>query len=89
MPNPSALARLGDDRISQLLRDRSPRVAGRLTTANRQSTTAQTVRLRGEETWGEIIIGLIADLERIFEQRRQLGEQIEEVFLSRLSERSW
>ena len=81
-PTPSALARLGDDRISQLLRDRSPRVAGRLTIAISKALAAQTVTLPGEETWGEIIVGLIADLERIFEQRRQLGERIEQVFLS-------
>jgi transposase len=81
-PTPTALARLGDDEISQLLRDRSPRVAGRLTTAISKALAAQSVTLPGEETWGQIIIGLIADLERIFEQRRLLGEQIEEVFLA-------
>jgi transposase len=81
-PTPSALARLGDDGISQLLHPRSPRVAGRLTTAIGKALAAQSVTLPGEETWGEIIVGLVADLERIFEQRRQLAEQIEEVFLS-------
>ena len=81
-PTPSGLARLGDGGISQLVRDRSPRVAGRLTTAISKALAAQSVTLPGEETWGQIIIELIADLERIFEQRRLLGEQIEEVFLS-------
>jgi transposase len=81
-PTPSALARLGDDGIGQLLRERSPRIAGRLTTAIGKALAAQSVTLPGEDTWGQIIVGLVADLERIFEQRRQLGEQIEEVFLS-------
>jgi transposase len=81
-PTPSALARLGDDGIDQLLHPRSPRVAGRLTVAISKALAAQSVTLPGEQTWGEVIVGLIADLERIFEQRRQLAEQIEEVFLS-------
>jgi transposase len=81
-PTPSALARLSDDGIGQLLHERSPRVAGRLTVAIGKALAAQSVTLPDEETWGEIIVGLIADLERIFEQRRQLAEQIEEVFLS-------
>jgi transposase len=81
-PTPARLARLGDDGIGQVLRARSPRVAQRLTTAIGKALAAQSVTLPGEDTWGEIIIGLVADLERIFEQRRLLGEQIEEVFLS-------
>jgi transposase len=81
-PTPTALARLGDDGIGQLLRERSPRIAGRLTIAIGKALAAQSVTLPGEDTWGQIIVGLVADLERIFEQRRLLGEQIEEVFLS-------
>jgi transposase len=38
-------------------------------------------RWRARDTWGEIITGLISDLERIHTQRAALGKQIETVFL--------
>jgi transposase len=81
-PTPTALARLGHEGIEQLIRERSPRVANRLAAAIAKALAAQTITLPGEDTWGEIIVGLVADLERIFEQRQVLGKQIEQVFLS-------
>jgi len=71
----------GADAINQLVRARSPRVADRISTAVIKALEAQTVTLPGEDTWGEIIAGPVADLERIFEQRKQLRAQIEQVFL--------
>lgn len=43
---------------------------------------AQTLVLPGETTWGEIISGLIKDIERINAQRIALATQIEETFLA-------
>ena len=80
-PTPTSLWRAGIDAITQLVRARSPRVADRISTAVVKALESQTVTLPGEDTWGEIIAGLVADLERIFEQRKQLGAQIEQVFL--------
>jgi len=80
-PTPTSLWRAGADAINQLVRARSPRVADRISTAVIKALEAQTVTLPGEDTWGEIIAGLVADLERIFEQRKQLRAQIEQVFL--------
>ena len=37
--------------------------------------------LTGEDTWGQIIAGLVADLERVHTARAELGKQIEVVFL--------
>ena len=47
-----------------------------------KALAAQTVTLSGEATWGEVIVGLIADIERLSTQRKQLEGQIEEEFLA-------
>jgi transposase len=81
-PTPTAMWRLAADGISELLTQRSPRKAKQLTAAIVKALEAQSVTLPAEQTWGEIIVGLIADLERLVEQRKRLGAQIEEVFLA-------
>lgn len=60
---------------------RSPRLADKLAADIDTALAAQTVTLPGEDTWGEIITGLVADLERLHTQRAALAKQIETVFL--------
>jgi transposase len=80
-PTPSALRALRSSRIKTIIAKRSPRIADKFTTAVVEALAAQTVTLPGEDTWGQIISGLIADLERVHTARTELGKQIEAVFL--------
>ena len=81
-PTPTSLRAAGHDQVRALIAGRSPRLADKLAQEIDTALAAQTVTLPGEDTWGEIIVGLVADLERIHTQRTQLGTQIETVFLS-------
>ena len=80
-PTPTSLRSAGHDTIRRLIAGRSPRLADKLARDIATALAAQTVTLPGENTWGEIIAGLIADLERIHIQRNELEKQIETVFL--------
>lgn len=80
-PTPSSLRAAGHDRLRALIATRSPRLADKLTVDITTALSAQTVTLPGEDTWGEIISGLISDLERLHTQRAALAKQIETVFL--------
>ena len=80
-PTPTSLLAAGHNKIRALIASRSPRLADKLVRALDAALTAQTVTLPGEDTWGQIITGLIADLERIHTQRAALAKQIETVFL--------
>lgn len=68
---------------------RSPRLADQVADTVTGAVEAQTVTLPGEQTWGEIFVGLAADLERIHTQHYALGKQIETVSSNTLSDRSW
>ena len=81
-PTPTSLRAAGHEQVRALIAGRSPRLADKLAQEIDTALAAQTVTLPGEDTWGEIIVGLVADLERIHTQRTQLGTQIETVFLS-------
>ena len=81
-PTPTSLRAAGHDQVRALIAGRSPRLADKLAQEINTALAAQTVTLPGEDTWGEIIVGLVADLERVHTQRTQLGTQIETVFLS-------
>jgi transposase len=80
-PTPTALRTAGASAIRAVIAARSPRLADKVTDAVTGALRAQTVTLPGEQTWGEIVVGLVADLERIHTQRDALGKQIEAVFL--------
>lgn len=81
-PTPTALAAAGEDRVRAVIKDRSPRVAAKITAEIHAALAAQTVTLPAEETWGEVIADLIGDLDRIQRRRDELAVTIEEVFLS-------
>ena len=80
-PTPMALRAAGPTAIRAAVASRSPRSADKTLRAVTAALAAQTVSLPGEDTWGEIILGLVADLDRLHTQRDQLAKQIEKVFL--------
>lgn len=80
-PTPTALRAADPNTIRATIAARSPRLADRITNAVVDALAAQTVTLPGEDTWGEIIIGLVTDLNRLHTERATLGKQIETVFL--------
>jgi hypothetical protein len=80
-PTPTALRATSADTIRATIAARSPRLADKITTAVTDALAAQTVTLPGEDTWGEIITGLVTDLDRLHTERAALGKQIETVFL--------
>lgn len=81
-PTPTALAAAGEARVRAVIKDRSPRLAAKITGEIQAALAAQSVTLPAEETWGEVIADLIGDLDRIQRRRDELAVTIEEVFLS-------
>lgn len=81
-PTPSALRAAGKARLTNAIKKRSPRLAGKVTGEIWAALDAQSVTLPAEDTWGEVIADLLADLERIQSRRNELAATIEEVFLS-------
>lgn len=81
-PTPTALRAAGKAKVRNVIKKRSPRLAAKVSDEIFDALDAQTVRLPAEETWGEVIADLLADLERIHVRRAELGKTIEEVFLS-------
>ena len=80
-PTPSALRAAGRGRVQRLVAKRSPRLAAKVTDAVWDALGAQTVTLPAEDTWGEVVIDLAGDLDRVHTRRTELAKQIEEVFL--------
>jgi transposase len=81
-PTPTALRAAGKTRVRKLVAKRSPRMADKITTAIFDALDAQSVTLPAEDTWGQVIIELAGDLDRIWVRRAELAKQIEEVFLA-------
>lgn len=79
---PTTLRAAGADTIRATVKARSPRLADKIGSDITAALAAQSVTLPGEDTWGEIIGGLVADLDRLHTQRAELGRQIEAVFLA-------
>jgi len=79
---PSALRSAGRTKVRNAIKKRSPRLADKVTDEIFDALDAQSVTLPAEETWGEVIADLLADLERIHARRTELGKTIEEVFLA-------
>lgn len=80
-PTPTALRAVEPATIRATIAARSPRLADKITRAVLDALAAQTVTLPGEDTWGEIITGLVHDLDRLHTERAALERQIETVFL--------
>lgn len=80
-PTLIALRTAGSETIRTLIAARSPKLADKVTRDIEAALAAQTVTLPGDNTWGEVIVDLIADLERLHTQRAAIAKQIEAVFL--------
>lgn len=81
-PTPIQLRGAGRTKVRNGIKKRSPRLADKVTGEIFDALDAQTVTLPAEETWGEVIADLLADLERLHARRTELANTIEEVFLS-------
>jgi transposase len=79
---PTALRDAGRTKIRNVIKKRSPRIAGKIADQIWAALDAQRVVLPAEDTWGEVIADLLGDLERISARRGELATQIEETFLS-------
>jgi transposase len=79
---PTALRAAGKIKIRNAIKKRSPRIAAKIGDEIWAALDAQTVVLPAEETWGQVVGELLADLDRIQLQRGRLATQIEEAFLS-------
>jgi transposase len=80
-PTPTALRAAGKTRVRKLIARRSPRMADKVTAAVFDALDAQTLTLPAEDTWGQVIVELAGDLDRIWVRRAELTKQIEEVFM--------
>lgn len=81
-PTPSMLRAAGKTRVRNVIKKRSPRLASKVCDEIWVALEAQTVTLPAEATWGEVITDLLGDLDRVQTRRAELGNQIEEAFLS-------
>lgn len=81
-PTPTALRNLGSARITETIRARSPRLAGKVGDAVVAALDAQTVTLPADTTVGRVIAELAGELDRVHERRNALAAEIEEVFLA-------
>lgn len=79
---PTALRAAGKIKIGNTIKKRSPRIAAKIGDEIWAALDAQTVVLPAEETWGQVVGELLADLDRIQLQRGRLATQIEDAFLS-------
>lgn len=81
-PTPTRMRQAGQARIQTVIKDRSPRLAVKVTGEVWAALEAQTVSLPAEDTWGEVIADLMSDLDRIQHRRDELAKTIEAVFLA-------
>jgi transposase len=81
-PTQSALSAARRTKVRNAIKKRSPRLADKVTDEIFVALDAQSVTLPAEQTWGEVIADLLADLEHIANRRKELAATIEEVFLS-------
>lgn len=80
-PTPTALRTASKARMRTLISKRSHRTATTVTDQIWAALDSQTVTVPAEETWGENIGDLAADLDRIIDRRQRLEADIEEAFL--------
>jgi transposase len=81
-PTLTALRAAGRARIERVIKARSPRIAGKVTTAVTAAISAQDVTVPAEAATGRVIAELAAELDRVCARRDALAAEIEEAFLS-------
>lgn len=81
-PTPTTRRSAGQTRIAQVIRTRSPRLAGKVTGAVTQALDAQDVTVPAAAATGRVIAELAAELDRVHGRRDALATEIEEAFLA-------
>lgn len=81
-PTLTALRTASQSRIERAVKTRSPRIAGKVTTAIAAALAAQDVTVPAEAATGRVIAELAAELDRVCSRRDQLAGEIEEAFLA-------
>ena len=81
-PTLTMLRTAGKARIERTIKNRSPRIAGKVTTAVMAALAAQDVTVPAEAATGRVISELGAELDRVCGRRDALAAEIEEAFLS-------
>lgn len=81
-PTPTALRRAGRTRIHRLLTTHAPRMGERLAADVMTALGAQSVTIPAEATLGRIIAELATDLQRIYERRQRLEQEMERALLA-------
>ena len=81
-PTLTALRAAGKTPIERVIKNRSPRLAGKVTTAVTAAVAAQDVTVPAEAATGRVIAELAAELDRVCARRDALAAEIEETFLA-------
>jgi transposase len=81
-PTLTALRAAGPERVEQAIKARSPRLAGKVTTAVTAALAAQDLILPAEAATGRVIAELAGELDRVCARRGALAAEIEEAFLA-------
>ncbi len=77
---PTALRTAGPTKVTKVLVAAMPRVGQRVAGEVFAALDAQTITLPSERVMGQVIGELAVELERLYQRRERLAEQIEEVF---------
>jgi transposase len=81
-PTLTALRAAGRATIEQTIKQRSPRLAGKVSQAVMAALAAQNLTLPAEAATGRVIAELAAELDRVCGRRDALAAEIEEAFLA-------
>jgi transposase len=81
-PTLTALRAAGPGKIRAAVARRSPRLAGKIAEAVSKALAAQDVTVAAEAAAGRVIAELARELDRLYQRRDALGEEIEEVFMA-------
>jgi transposase len=79
---PTLLRSAGNTKITKLLVALMPRVGPKIGDEIASALNAQSLTLPAEKVYGQVISELAIELDRLYERRNKLAEQIEEVFRS-------
>lgn len=81
-PTLTALRAAGPDTVRATVARRSPRIAGKTADAVAKALGAQDVTMPAEKAAGRVIAELAGELDRVFQRRGALAQEIEAVFLA-------
>jgi len=81
-PTLTALRAVGPDQVRATVARRSPRIAGKTAEAVAKALASQDVTMPAERATGRVISELASELDRVFQRRDALAQEIEEAFLA-------